>query len=157
MIHPQTRLRFADSVDKAKIQAKRDFHAYCIVTGLSPEHRPLDRKYGLDGAHVFSSSNFPELSKCVENILPIIHYRHSWRSGFEIGDEIKCLDLVDGFTLSSDRVPLERIRWIAKHTHAEFRTMVFYRLKLLLTDGCLVSQRVRSMSSEALEIIGGAE
>jgi hypothetical protein len=157
MIRAETKLKFAPTVNAAKIQAKRDFMAYCIITGMSPEHRPTARMFALDGAHAFPASTFPELARCVTNILPIIHYRHSWRSGYPKNDGVGCLDLMDSTMLGSDRNPIERIAWLVEHTHAEFRPQVFERLKLLITEGSKISKGVLSRRDEALSILDGAE
>jgi len=157
MIRPSSALKFHQSVVGACIQAKRDFMAYCVVTGLSPEHRPSDRAYALDAAHIFPRSTFPELAKCVTNLLPIIHYRHSWRSGYPKDDMIGCIDLRDSTMLGSDRTPIQRIQWLSEHTHAEFRPQVFERLRLLLTEGAKISRGVLSRRDEALQILSEAE
>lgn len=153
MMRKNSKLRFADSVANAKIKAKRDFYGYCCITGLSPEHRPTERLYALDGAHIMPASTFPELAKCVDNVLPIIHYRHSWRSGYPKDDTTGCLDLRDSTSLSSDRTPIQRIKWLVDHVHAEFRPQVFARLRLLITEGAKISQKVLSRRDEAMEII----
>ena len=153
MIRPLTKLRFEATQKAACLKAAKDFHRYCVITGLSPEHRPTLRQYTLDGAHVFPRSTFPDLAKCVENILPMIHYRHSWRSGYHIDDSMGCLDLADSTSLARDRTPSERIEWLTRHVHDDLWPKVKPRLILLVSEGAKVSKGVLSRRDECLEVI----
>ena len=157
MIRPLTKLNFEATQKAACLKAVKEFQRYCVIIGLSPEHRPTERRYSLDAAHVFPRSTFPELAKCVENILPIIHYRHSWRAGFLHNDDIHCLDLAESTSLGADRTPSERIEWLTRHVHDDLWPKVKPRLIMLVSEGAKVSKGVLSRRDEALEIIGGRE
>ena len=157
MIRMPSLLHFEATTKNAELKAKRAFFAYCVITGLSPEYRPAERRYALDAAHILPRSTFPELAKCVENILPIIHYRHNYRGGYPKEDTTGCLDLADSTNLASDRNPIARIRWLVEHVHPEFWPQVQERLTLLMTDGAKISRGVLSRREEALEIIEGRE
>ena len=157
MIRPQTKLHFEATQKSACLKAVKEFQRYCVITGLSPEHRPAERRYALDAAHVFPRSTFPELAKCVQNILPIIHYRHSWRAGFLQNDDSHCLDLQESSSRGADRTPSERIEWLTRHVHDDLWPKVKPRLILLVSEGAKVSKGVLSRRDEALEIIGGRE
>lgn len=153
MIKPETKLRFAATQKAAIIQAKKDFHGYCVISRLSPENRPIDARYTLDGADIFPRSTFPELAKCVENILPMIHYRHSWRYGQEAGD-FGCLDLQTPTALSPDRITSDRIKWLSEHLHEDCRPLAIPRLKKLITEGSKISGFIKINQHLLLDILG---
>jgi hypothetical protein len=152
MIKPLTKLHFEPTTTAACIKAKRQFHGYCVISGMSPESRPIQRGYELDAAHVLPRSTFPEVAKCVQNILPIIRIRHSWR-GHPKGD-FGALDFEVG-TLGVTRTPIDRIKYLVDNVHSEFRPMVFDRLRMLFIEGSKLHNggAILSRRDEALSIL----
>lgn len=148
----ETKLRFSERAAGHALAVKKDFQFYCVITGLSPEHRPTSAHYTLDCAHIFPRSTFPELTLCVENGLPIIHYRHSWRYGQQAGD-FGCLDLKEPTSLASDRGVTERFEWLAKHTHEDFKPAVSDRLRRLVVEASKFSASVMHRKRELLAIV----
>jgi hypothetical protein len=156
MIQPQTSLRFCTNQNAAKLQAKKDFQHYCVITGKGPEDRPVAPGYELDPAHVLPAGDFPEVKSCVQNIIPVIRYRHSWRLGFPEGD-FGCLDLVDGTSLAPNRKPMDRLRWLVDNINDKFRPAVFERLRLVFLEGSkLYGSKIISRRDEALQILSKA-
>jgi len=155
VIQPNVNLRFCTNQNAAKLQAKKDFQHYCVVTGLSQEARPVQFGYELDGAHVLGAGDFPEVAKCPDNILPIIRKYHSWRLG---GHPATCLDLVECSPLAANRKPMARLIWLVENVHEQFRPAVFERLRRLFIEGSkLYGSKIISRRDEALQILSEAE
>lgn len=130
-------LRYAKTPQEARRRAARDFEGVCIVSGRM---RADLGSYGpLDPAHVFPASNFPELAKAVDNILPMGHYYHN--GGPHSIDAIRAYDMPS------------RFRWLAEHIHEDYRGLVRVRLEKVLREISPYSPRIANMADELYEIL----
>lgn len=155
MIRPATKLRFVKTTDHAREAGKKDFDYHCIIYGVNRAALGGGGAMGLAGAHVFPASTFPELSRCVENILPITGFRHSWRGKLPDGTNSDCLDIVMTETGGRDRKPLERFTWLRENVHRDYRASVHDRLALLITEGSKLSREVSAGYLDFIEILAG--
>jgi len=131
-------LRYAQTPQEARRRAARDFDGVCVVSGRM---RADLGSYGpLDPAHVFGASNFTELAKCIDNILPMGHYYHN------------------GGPHSLDAIPSTnmpaRFIWLADHIHEDYRGLVRVRLEKVLRDISPYSRRIANMADELYETLG---
>lgn len=133
----QIDLRFRATSDYARKQASRDFLWVCLVSGMSRDD--LGHYGPLNAAHVFPASNFPELAKAVDNILPMGHYYHN--GGPHSLDAIRAYDMPS------------RFRWLADHIHEDYRGLVRVRLEKVLREISPYSRRIANMADELYETL----
>lgn len=132
-----TTLTLEINTQRARAKASRVWGGVCLKTGLG--RADLGAHGPLDPAHVFPASNFWELGKCVENILPIAHY---WHNGGP-----HSLDAIPGTNMPA------RIRWIVDHIHEGYRQKVKAQLVHLITEARKFSNKVNFVADECLSIL----
>lgn len=132
-----TSLRFKTTSDDARKQASRDFLGVCTVSGMS--RADLGHYGPLNAAHVFGASNFNELARCVDNIIPMGYYYHN--SGPHSLDAIPSTNMPSRFI------------WLADHIHEDYRGLVRVRMEKLLREISPYSPRIANMADELFEIL----
>lgn len=134
-----TTLTFETSPHKARAKASRAWGGVCLKTGL--QRADLGSIGPLDQAHIYAASNYWELSKVVENILPLSHYWHNGGS--------HSLDAISGTNMPA------RIRWIIDHIHEDYQQRVRTQLIHLIGEARKFSSKVEFTAEHCIDILLG--
>jgi hypothetical protein len=143
-------LIFLDTVDAAKLAAKKEFGHHCLKTGM--HYKDLNAHgLTLECCHLFQISTFPNLETCIQNLYPLNSRDHRDR-------RVDCLDYITykdsgGWAITRNRTPQERVQWLLKNGHPDYSHRVRNRIYMLIDGLNSIDPEISAIAEAICDIL----